>query len=118
MSTVQPTPTPTRPSYSDDDDVSFRDLVTAYAASHSVEFLPNIKRGSERGHPIYTFNGLNVYLHEQNVYAFQNGTWNVLSLPELLETSNHKRNNTSTKSKSNSTNSTTYKPKTSQEDVD
>jgi tuftelin-interacting protein 11 len=50
-------------------EMSFKDIVTQYALVSGVDFVPNLKRGSHEGKPIYTFGKVTVCLDKTCIYA-------------------------------------------------
>jgi tuftelin-interacting protein 11 len=58
-----------RPVVEEPAEMSFKDIVTQYALVSGVDFVPNLKRGSHEGKPIYTFGKVTVCLDKTCIYA-------------------------------------------------
>jgi len=65
-------------------DMSFKEIVQSFAEMNSVEFVPNVRRGSYEGHQIYSFGKVSVYLDGQAIFVWQAGQWRPISMQNLL----------------------------------
>ncbi len=53
------------------ENMSIKEVMSSYATLNGLEFVPNIKRGTHDGKPVYLFGKVSVYTSGQNIYAYE-----------------------------------------------
>lgn len=70
--------------------MSFKEIMTQFAAMNGLLFMPNAKRGTVDGKQVYTFGKASIYMTKDCVYVYEqlaagNGNWRPIALQDLLE---------------------------------